>query len=394
MPAKTGSGIFYTNLIEGLKKYKHEQKAIFGYQDGYIWDSLEKKDQFPMVFKSEKLPFPIVGMSNAMPYESTIYSDMTEEMLEIYVEGFKSKLEEIKKTFNPDIIIAHHLWIVTALAREVFLDKKIIGICHNTDLRQAKLNPDIKKRYVGKIDNLDYIFSASKHQNDEIINVYNIDRNKIISVGGGFNQNIFYPPEKKEYADKVRLVFCGKIDQSKGIYELIEVYKSLKLKDVILDIFGAPNQENRKKIEEYIGEDSSITLYNEKDQMTLGDELRERDIYLMPSYYEGLGLMAIESLACGLYVVTTEIPALMTLLGDKIKESGIIKYISLPRTYDVDKPFEEDMAEFKEHLKDAILIQIQKIKEKKEFELEIKETIKSFSWEKVVENINELIAKL
>lgn len=394
MPAKTGSGIFYTNLIEGLKKYKHEQKAIFGYQNEYIWDSLEKKDQFPVVFKSEKLPFPIVGMSNSMPYESTIYSDMTEEMLEIYVESFKSKLEEIKKTFNPDIIIAHHLWIITALAREVFLDKKIIGICHNTDLRQAKLNPDIKKRYVGKIDNLDYIFSASKHQNDEIVNVYNIDRNKIISVGGGFNQNIFYPPEKKEYADKVRLVFCGKIDQSKGIYELIEVYKSLKLKDVILDIFGAPNQENRKKIEEYIGEDSSITLYNEKDQMTLGDELRKRDIYLMPSYYEGLGLMAIESLACGLYVVTTEIPALMALLGDKIKESGIIKYIPLPRTYDVDKPFEGDMAEFKENLKEAILIQIQKIKEKKEFELEVKETIKSFSWEKVVENINELIAKL
>ena len=39
----------------------------------------------------------------------------------------------------------------------------------------------------------------------------------------------------------------------------------------------------------------------------------------MPSYYEGLGLMAIESLACGLYVVTTEIEALMTLLGEEIK---------------------------------------------------------------------------
>ncbi len=88
--------------------------------------------------------------------------------------------------------------------------------------------------------------------------------------------------------------------------------------------------------------------------------MREKDIFIMPSYYEGLGLMAIESLACGLYVVATEIEALMTLLGEEIKESGIIKYVPLPRIYDVDKPVEEDLSEFKENLKEAILCQIEK----------------------------------
>ena len=84
LPSKTGSGVFYSNLIEGFKKYNHEQKAIFGYQDDYIWDILDSKDQYPVAFKSEELPFPIVGMSNVMPYENTLYSSMTEEMVGIY----------------------------------------------------------------------------------------------------------------------------------------------------------------------------------------------------------------------------------------------------------------------------------------------------------------------
>lgn len=394
LPAKTGSGVFYTNLIEGFKKHGHEQKAIFGCQDGYMWDNLEQNDQIPIVFKSEMLPFPIVGMSDTMPYENTKYSDMNEEMLEKYIAVFKSNLEIVKATFNPDIILAHHLWIVTALAREVFIDKKIIGICHNTDLRQAKLNSYIKRKYVYNIDQLDYIFSASKHQNNEIVNIYGIDESKIISVGGGFNQNIFYQREKKEYSDKIRMIFCGKIDQSKGIYQLIEVYNSLKLDDVTLDIFGALNEENKKKIKEYVNSNSNINLYSEIDQITLGDEFRKRDIYLMPSYYEGLGLTAIESLACGLYVVATEIPSLKSMLGERITESGVIQYVQLPRMYDVDKPLEEDLMEFKENLKKAILIQIQKIRLKDEFEVEIKELLKSFSWENVVDNINKFILSI
>lgn len=394
LPSKTGSGVYYSNMIEGFKKYKHEQKAIFGYQDDHVWDILPDEDQYPVVFKTEELPFPIVGMSDVMPYENTLYSSMTEEMMDIWKEAFRKRLEQAKREFNPDIIFAHHLWILTSLVREVFPDTKIIGLCHNTDLRQSRMNPHIKAKYVDKIHELDYVFSISEQQKDEIVEIYGMDRNKIIAVGGGYNQNIFYPPKEKTYSDKIRLVFCAKIDPSKGIYELIEVYKSLGLDDVTLDIIGSPNEESKKKLEEYIQGDNSIRVYNVRDQVALGDELREKDIFLMPSYYEGLGLMAIESLACGLYVVTTEIEALMTLLGEEIKESGIIKYVPLPRIYDTDKPVKEDLPEFKENLKKAILCQIEKVREKRKFPKEIEDKIKSFSWEGLVDKMNSFLDDL
>lgn len=158
-----------------------------------------------------------------------------------------------------------------------------------------------------------------------------------------------------------------------------------------LDIIGSPNEENKRKLEEYIQGDTRIRVYNVKDQVALGDELRRKDIFIMPSYYEGLGLMAIESLACGLYVVTTEIEALMTLLGEEIKESGVIKYVPLPRIYDTDKPVKEDLPEFKENLKAAILSQIEKVRNRQEFDKKIEEKIKDFSWQGLVQRMNDIL---
>lgn len=393
LPSRTGSGVYFSNMVEEFKKYGYDQKVIFGNQDNFPWDILDEDHIYSINFKTESLPFPIVGMSDVMPYENTKYSDMTEDMFKLWTDGFRQRLEEVKKDFKPDLIFGHHLWILTSILREVFPDTKIIGLCHNTDLRQARMNPKIKESYVKNIDKLDYIFSASEEQKKEIVEIYGADIKKIVAVGGGFNQNIFYASDKVKNRDKIKLVFCAKIDPSKGIYELIEVYKSLNLSDISLDIIGAPNEENKTRVESMIKDDPSIRMYNVKDQLALGDELREKDIFIMPSYYEGLGLMAIESLACGLYVVTSEIEALMTLLGDRVRDSGVIKYTPLPNIYDTDKPLTEELPKFKEDLKLNILDQIDKVRRGLAFPEEIREEIKSHSWEGLVGEMNKFIVE-
>lgn len=392
LPSRTGSGVYFSNLVENFKKYNYEQKVVFGTQDDYKWDLLDEEDINAVRFKTEEVPFPIVGMSDVMPYDNTLYSKMTDVMYDQWINAFKKRLIAIKEVYNPDVIFAHHLWILTSIVAEVFTESKLIGIFHNTDMRQAQMNPDIYNKYVKNLNKLDLVFALSENYIGEIVNTFkDINRNKIIATGGGFNQNIFYPPEKKEYGDKIKLVFAAKIDPSKGIYELLNVYKDLNLDDVTLDIIGAPDEKNKKELEKYINGDNSIRVYNVKDQVALGDELRKKDIFIMPSFYEGLGLTAIESLASGLYVVTTEIEALKTLLGKEVEDSGIIKYIPLPKIYDVEKPVEEDLPKFREDLKEAILSQIEKIRSRKEILEAEKESIKRFSWESLVDRFNHII---
>ena len=77
-------------------------------------------------------------MSDEMPYTSTRYRDMTEEMAGQFKAAFLEVLDEAIEKENPDIILCHHLYYLTALIRAHYPAKKVYGFCHNTDLRQME----------------------------------------------------------------------------------------------------------------------------------------------------------------------------------------------------------------------------------------------------------------
>ena len=394
LPSRTGSGVYYSNVIAELKKYNHKQAAIFACQDDFKFDVLDSGAQYPVYFKTEQIPFPIVGMSDVMPYENTLYSQMDDFMLETWRKAFETTLLRAKDEFQPDTVILHHLWILSSLAAEIFCTQKKIGVCHNTDIRQAEQHPDMKNRCVKNLKKLDMIFSLSDGQIQKISDVFGIERDKIVTIGGGFNQNVFFPSACKRKNPKTEIVYSAKIERSKGVFELIKAVKRIsEIKDVHLDIIGTPGRETAGLLKSLIGGADNITVVPVTDQITLADCIRDKDIFVMPSYFEGLGLMAIECLASGLRVVATEIDGLMALLGDDINNSGVIEYVKLPRIYDTDKPYEEDIEQFVEDLSAKLLLQIEKAEKNEPFPKEIISKINTHSWSGVVERINSLIVK-
>lgn len=83
LPAMTGSGIYFSVLIDGLNKLGHENAALYAVQDEFSSGMAENIKKYELEFKSEKLPFPIAGMSDEMPYDSTVYSEMSEKDYEL-----------------------------------------------------------------------------------------------------------------------------------------------------------------------------------------------------------------------------------------------------------------------------------------------------------------------
>ncbi|WP_254052919.1 hypothetical protein [Gemella sp. ND 6198] len=136
LPTKTGSGVYFTNVIDGLKNFNITQAAIYATTPEYNFSILDTV--YEVEFEGSNLDFPIVGMSDIMPYNNTLYKNMTDKMMKSWQTEFRKKLVEAKKEFCPDVIITHHLWILSSIVCEVFTDSKIIGVCHNTDIRQAK----------------------------------------------------------------------------------------------------------------------------------------------------------------------------------------------------------------------------------------------------------------
>ena len=171
LPVKTGSGVYFTNVIDGLKNYEVEQAAIYGTTPEYDFNILDTV--YEVEFEGEDIDFPIVGMSDVMPYNNTLYKNMSENMMTTWQNAFREKLLKAKDEFKPDVVITHHLWILSSIVCEIFTDEKVLAICHNTDLRQAEKNPSIKESYVTNLHKLDKILALSSSQIDEIVAVYN-----------------------------------------------------------------------------------------------------------------------------------------------------------------------------------------------------------------------------
>ena len=394
LPSNTGSGVYYHTLVKGLEKRGHENALIYGIQEPFVADFSEEVKQYPVIFKTENLPFPIAGMSDEMPYESSVYSKMSEDMYERWIAKFKHSLEEAKREFNPDIIITHHIFILTSLVKEIFFDKKIIAISHGTDIRQVKKNPWIKEKYIKNVDKLNHYLSLSPKDNKELIEVFDIPKDKISIMGGGFKEEYFYEKEHKNSI--IKIVYAGKMSEAKGIYEFALAIEILNktYKDIEFIMIGNSNGDIRDRLYRNSGEARNLILKDTKKQAELADMMRDCDIFVLPSYYEGLGLIAIEALACGLRAVTTKIEGLMDLLGEEVNKSGIIEYVNLPRLYDIDKPYEEDKQKFANDLANKISKQIDRIRDDEEINIKIKNSIKAHSWEKIIDRINDIIKML
>jgi glycosyltransferase involved in cell wall biosynthesis len=407
LPHCTGSGIYFRNCVEEFGVLGFEQRALFATQDGFEFDALDSKYQYHVAFKTDELPFPVAGMSDIMPYESTVYSLMTEDMLESWSTAFRWQMQQARSEFMPDVVFLHHLWIVTSLALHVFPNQFKLAFCHNTDLRQARQHPEMKSRHVNNLDMLDLVFALSDEQAVGISHEFGIDSKKIVPLGGAVDQRIFYPrPDRarersvkcsrnitRKLAEPIRIAYAGKIERSKGIFELVAAFKqALKSEgNMHLSIMGTLTKESKEQLRDHISDCESIELIEVENQDELADRLRQQDIFVMPSFYEGLGLVAVESLACGLRVVATEIEALMSQLGDRINASDVIEYVTMPGIYDTDKPIEEDIPAFIDRLGEALLLQASRIRADTKISPEIQEEIKTHTWTNLSARINGIL---
>ena len=391
LPVKTGSGVYFTNVIDGLKNYEVEQAAIYGTTPEYDFNILDTV--YEVEFEGEDIDFPIVGMSDVMPYNNTLYKNMSENMMTTWQNAFRKKLLKAKEEFKPDVVITHHLWILSSIVCKIFTDEKVLAICHNTDLRQAEKNPSIKERYVTNLHKLDKILALSSSQIDEIVAVYNYSKEDIINIGAGYNEKVFFPLKNYEQKEKLEILYAGKFDESKGFYELIKAFRILetKVRDAELDLIGNLKEEDKERVYSLVGDSKNIKIYNVMDQAHLGEIMRQKDIFILPSYFEGLGLIAVEALGSGLRVVATEIEGLIEFLGDKINNSDIIEYIAMPTIYDTDKAVEEGKPAFIERIVAALELMIERTRKERKLPQELLEEVERHSWKKKIETIYNLL---
>ena len=184
----------------------------------------------------------------------------------------------------------------------------------------------------------------------------------------------------------MRLVYAGKISKSKGLLSLIRALDMIEDGQLILDLAGgfgdaAEYDEIRALAAQSKHE---INFLGHLHQMELANLFNQSDIFVLPSYYEGLGLVCIEAAACGLPVVATNTAGIKKFVTDKMEQNHFI-FIDLPSMHNLDKPVENELPEFEVRLAQGIAEQIQAVKEDDLCRAYLDK--EQFSWEVVARKI-------
>ena len=261
---------------------------------------------------------------------------------------------------DPDVILCHHLYLLTAIVRELFPDKKVYGVSHGSDLRQIRKTEQNREYILQRIPALDGIFALHEEQKEMICGIYGEHiREKVRVIGTGYNSDVFRQEmgasqgEEKE----LRLIFAGKISEKKGVKSLIRSLDYLKDSGLIISLElagGAGDEGEYQEIRELAEKcPFAVAFAGKITQQELAKKMNQSDVFVLPSFYEGLPLVIIEALACGTYVICTDLPGIRNWIDQNLPDNGVV-FVEPPKRVNEDEPVEEELPVFEKKLAGAI----------------------------------------
>jgi glycosyltransferase involved in cell wall biosynthesis len=398
-PGETGSGVYLKNIVKVARSKEYSQCVIAGIDINdrqYLRSMPEDVIFYPVFFNTKELPFPVPGMSDIMPYTSTKYAEMTEDMFFLWRKAFTAALNKAA-LFEPDLVIVHHLWLLAALSRKVFAKTPIIGICHSTEFRQLVSAGQFKEYVLNGCKQLDGIAALGSYQKDVIRRLYGIAEDKIKIVGGGFANELFYPPRKRPGQGKIKLLYAGKISRVKGVLSLLRAFTKLPIprEQVELILAGSGFGAEYDQIMDMIKGVNNVTFVGLVSQTTLSDLMRESHIFVLPSFYEGFSLVTVEALASGLRLVVNELPVLREWISTELEENGLVRFVKMPKLKGIDEPEPNELPAYEYRLREGILRQINEVKKSQTVPLlGWQEMVHNYSWEAIFSKIENIYSNL
>jgi glycosyltransferase involved in cell wall biosynthesis len=384
MPDYTGSGKYVQEMIRQGRSRGHEAFLIAGVcADFAVPEDLIQPGRLRVIrFDGHDLGFPVMGMSDVMPYASTVCSSLTRLQIIEYQTVFSRVIGSAVVDFAPDVIHSNHLWMATAVAREAAPHLPMVVTCHGSCLRQHRLCPELGDSLKGSLRGIDRVIALFEQQKADIVELLGIDPGGVDVISGGYNELCFYAEEDDPDSDVVQLLYAGKLDSSKGVPWLLRSLKRIEA-PWHLHLVGAgsgPEKDLCLELAESHGD--RVTVHGLLSHEKLGGLMRRCDIFVLPSFFEGLPLVLLEAMACGCRIVTTDLPGARELFAEP--HPHMVRMVALSRLETVDRPYTSDEPLLEARLVAALEESISDVMNGvRPDEAYIRKITEPFTWEKI-----------
>ena len=230
-------------------------------------------------------------------------------------------------------LIHSHYWLSGHIGLEV---NRLWGVPHLTTfhtLALAKLRAhagedeaEMRLSVEGDVmEAVDGVVVSTEQERDDLRRLYGLDSERVHVVTPGVDLDLFNPGERAGARERLGLkgeptvLYVGRIEPLKGLDLLLEAVAMLDAADSrLLIVGGAPGRDDelerlRRRARE-LGIGGKVTFTGALKQAELPDYYRAADVFVLPSYSESFGLVALEAMACGTPVVASRVGGLKTFI--------------------------------------------------------------------------------
>lgn len=299
-PTYGGSGVIATELGKAL--------ALRGHQVHFV---------------SYAMPMRLDGFLENIHYHEVEISTYPLFEFPLYTPALASKMVEIAKFHNLDLIHAHYAIphaISAYLAKQIIGKQvKIVTTLHGTDITLIGLEPSFLPLVKFSIEQSDGVTAVSRFLKEKTLTNYNIT--KEIEVIPNFVDVNKY---KRTSLESVRcalapnkekiLIHTSNFRPVKRVDDVIRIFYKVKEKvpSKLILIGDGPERSNCEKLCRDLKISSDVKFMGKQSELV--HLLSVADVFLMPSQSESFGLSALEAMACEVPVVCSSVGGLPELV--------------------------------------------------------------------------------
>ena len=309
-PTFGGSGVVATELGLALARKGHQVHFIT-YSYPVRLDFLEMNIHFHEVHVEE---YPLF---HYQPYELAL----------------SSKMAYVVKTYNIDILHVHYAiphayagYMAKQMLKREGIELPMITTLHGTDITLVGNHPTYKEAVTFSINESDVVTSVSESLKRDTLRLFNVDKDiKVIPNFIGLQKTERVSPCKRSVmasVDELIVTHISNFRKVKRVDDVVRVFYGIQqqLPAKLIMVGDGPEREIADQLCKDLGIKKKVLfLGNTSD---IDRILCFTDLFLLPSESESFGLSALEAMAAGVPVVSSNAGGL-----SEVNEEGVSGYL-------------------------------------------------------------------
>lgn len=293
-PTFGGSGVVATELGLALAEHGHEIHFIT-YKQPVRLELLSKNIHF------HEVTVPVYPLFHYQPYELAL----------------SSKLVDMVKLHKIEVLHVHYAiphayagYMAKKMLEEEGIRIPMVTTLHGTDITLVGNHPFYKPAVTFSINNSDVVTSVSKSLKDDTIRLFDIKKDihvvpNFIDIPKKIQSVTKCQRELMADQDERIITHVSNLRAVKRVQDVIEIFDRVQkeIPSKLMVVGDGPEREACERLARMKGIEEKVLFLgnsNEVDKI-----LCFTDLFLLPSEKESFGLAALEAMACGVPVVSS-----------------------------------------------------------------------------------------